>query len=312
MRCARCSAELPGNAQFCLQCGTPVAAGRAGAMPTATTPAATTTLVAPPQTGSRKKLVIGAVVGLLLLGALGFGLAKSGLLGRSAKTGDGSRLVQAQGGPGVGGPLTDRNARLGDPGSLTEKPGLSTPSPSEPVDVIDYLKFLKEIERERILLAKRQTSELLAQSRDLTYPGGMADWTTNEPEQQIKATYDNFQRMMAKWSQEWDALSQRFLSKPAPQTCVALRDKYYDLLGKTTTSMNAVASAFGQALGGDPQKALESLNEMRGSGMGSASKEIGDAAVAADEELAAVCDRFRIRKDFDIQTDTGGSSLLGR
>ena len=306
MRCARCSAELSGNAQFCLQCGTPVAAGHAGATPSATT------LVAPPQTGSRKKLVIGGVIALLVLAALGYGLARSGLLGRSAHIGDGSRLVQAQGGPGVGGPLTDRNARLGNPGNLTDKPGLSTPSPPDPVDVIDYLKFLKEIERERILLAKRQTSELLAQSRDLTYPGGMADWTTNEPEQHVKATYDNFQRMMAKWSQEWDVLSQKFLSKPAPQSCVALRDKYYDLLGKTTTAMNAVASAFGQALGGDPQKALESLNQMRGSGMGSASKDIGDAAIAAEEELAAVCDRFRIRKEFDIQTDTGGSSLLGR
>jgi len=51
---------------------------------------------------------------------------------------------------------------------------------------------------------------------------------------------------------------------------------------------------------------------MQGSGLGSSSKEVADACVAADEALAAVCDKHKLQKDFAIRDDLGGGNLLGR
>ena len=56
---------------------------------------------------------------------------------------------------------------------------------------------------------------------------------------------------------------------------------------------------------------VEKLQGMDGSGSGSPSKAIDDSCGKADTELGAVCDKFRIHKDFDIRSDGGGASPFG-
>jgi hypothetical protein len=297
MKCARCGSELPAQAQYCLQCGSAVSAAvrpAAVVRPAAASAAASAT---------RKRAIAGAVAAVAALAA---GLAWMALHNRPGKVAEATGRV-----PNTG-PLTERTGRIAAPGPLADRTGTVTPEPGPPVDVIDYLKFLKDIERQRVLLVKQQLADLLKQSGDLTYAGASADWSTNEPEQRYKEVYGRFQQALATWAAQWQQLSQRFLSKAAPQSCAHLRDAYYDLLGKTSTAIAQVGNSFSQAMGGDPSKAIETLSGMQGSGLGSASKDVGDACSAADDALGAVCDKFKIHKDFDIRDESGGSNLLGR
>jgi len=224
------------------------------------------------------------------------------------------KVVQAVGHQAPIGPLTEGAGRVAPTGPLTGARGTTSEKEPAPQDVIDYLKFLKDVERQRVLLAKSQLGELLKQSGSLTYTGAMADWSTNEPEQKYREVYQKFQQSLSQWTGQWQQLAAQFLGypKPVPPSCGDLRDRYYALLGATSTSMTRVGNSFSEAMGGDPSKAIDTLTQMQGSGLGSASKEVGDACVAADDALAAVCDKHRLRKDFEIRDDMGGGNLLGR
>lgn len=300
MKCSRCAAELPGQAQFCMRCGTPVTAARPGgaAMMTGSVGAASA------GQGARKSL-IAAGIALLVLAC--------GALAYFALFAPGSRVVQAPGTTPLGGPLTERAGRISDAGPLTDKPGLVAPTPREPVEVIDYLKFLKEIERERVTLQRQQVSQALKQSAALTGGNIMGEMDDN-PEVRHNQDYTNFQNVLAEMSQQWQQISQKFLSypKPVPQSCAALRDKYYDLLGKTSAAVASVGNAFSKAMGGDPGGALDALTSQQGSGLGTPSREVADACVAANDELYAVRDKYNLKHDWDIKDDGGGPSLLGR
>lgn len=296
MKCVSCGAEIPSGAQFCAKCGVR-AESSAAARPAVSSVSKSG--------GMDKGKIALAIVALIALAAAGyFGW-------RAMRPARVAQIAAKQ--PAVG-PLTERSGRIAPSGPLTEQTGAAPEKEPVPQDVIDYLAFLREIERQRVLLAKTQMSEVLKQSSELTYAGAMADWTTNEPEQKYREVYGRFQQSLSQWSVQWQELAGRFLGypKPVPATCGELRDRYYNLLGVTSKAMAQVGNSFAQALSGDPGKALEALTQMQGSGIGSASKEIGDACVAADDALAAVCDRHKLRKDFAIRDDLGGGNLLGR
>ncbi len=296
MKCQSCGAEHPADAAFCPKCGV-----------RATTPAARIhTPAGAASTGINARKVLLAVAVLL-------SLAVAGYLGWRAFRKPSGRVIQAVGKQPPIGPLTERTGRITPPTPPTEQAGLVNPEP-QPTDVIDYLKFLKEIEKQRVLLARSQMGELLKQSGDLTFAGAAADWTTNEPEQKYKEVYGRFQQSLAQWSVQWQHLSAQFMAypKPVPASCGELRDRYYALLVATSSAMTRVGNSFAEAMGGDTSKALETLTQMQGSGLGSASKDVADACSAADGALAAVCDKFRLKKDFDIRDDLGGGNILGR
>ena len=291
MKCGRCGSEVPPGALYCMKCGASLA-----------TPAGRTS----------RRIPIPAIIAILLL-VLAAALAGYRILNPTSRLGavaPGGQLLEASGRARPGGPILDRSARVPSGGPVTGQTATSPPPP--PADVVDYLKFLKDVEKRRLLLERQQIAELLKQSANLTYPGATADWTTNEPERQVNRIYSDFQNSLAQWANQWQELSRYFLSKQPPQSCITLRDKYYDLLGKTAGSIASVGNSFSKAMGGDPGAALEALTRQQGSGMGTPSREVHDACSAADDELARVCQQFNIPKDFSIQDDTGGSNLLGR
>ncbi|MGC8668943.1 MAG: zinc ribbon domain-containing protein [Chthonomonadales bacterium] len=291
MKCARCGAEVPSGALFCMKCGAP------------------TSLPASQPRRRFPTVALAAILALLLAAAIaGYrALNPTNRLGSATPPG---QLLEKTGSAGMGGPLLDRSGRVAQGGPVTGQTATAPPPP--PADVVDYLKFLKDVEKRRLLLERQQIAELLKQSANLTYPGATADWTTNEPERQAQRTYSEFQASLAQWSGQWQALSRYFLSKQPPQSCTTLRDKYYDLLGKTAGSLASVGNSFNKAMSGDPGAALDALTRQQGSGMGTPSREVRDACSAADDELDRVCREFGIPKDFSIQDDTGGANLLGR
>ncbi len=294
MRCSRCNAELAANAAYCSRCGTPL-----GASPIEADAAAE-------GAGRRRWPWIAAAA--LLLAALA-GIAGWQLLGRSGKVG-GAPAVQAAGGAVAGG-LAQRSERVAPPPLTTDR-SRTAPGPADPTPIIDYLSFLKDVERRRLVLTKNHTSETLKQSASITAGNLSAEMMGREEDIQAahRATYDSFQQALARMNTEWQQLSQYFLSKQPPQACVALRDKYYEVLKTTTAAILQVSTAMSQAMAGNPSAALDQLHQMKGSGMGSASHAVTTACVEADTELANVCDQFRLKKDFDIRDETGSSSLL--
>lgn len=293
MKCVACGSELSAGAEYCGRCGLKV-----GSPPVPLTPVASA--------ADRKRKIL-----LSVLAAVAVALA--GYFGWRAFAPSG-KVVQAVGQQAPAAPLTEAAGKVAPAAPLVSAEATTPEKEPEPTEIIDYLRFLKDIERRRVLVARQQMGELLAQSTNLPMAGAMADWTTNEPEQKYREVYQKFLQSLNQWAGQWQELAAAFLGypKPVPQACAELRDRYYAVLTSTSRAMNSVGYNFSEAMAGNTQKALEMLTQMQGSGLGSASKEIFDACLAADEALAQVCERFKLKKDFDIRDDLGGGNILGR
>ncbi len=174
---------------------------------------------------------------------------------------------------------------------------MPTQSP-RPVDVIDYLRFFKDVEIRRVGLTKAHIAHMLEVTA--VQPGGNIEAFLKTDEDHITRRRNQTDSTMhiraAGVQQEWNRVSNYFLSRQPPQSCAKLRDLYYDALGKTAGYIVQAYNTFSQS----PSNSL-----------GSSSASIERACRAADEELASVCNTFRITKDFDIIPDGGGSPLLG-
>ncbi len=284
-----------------MSCGAATAAAPSSAYRPAETPRGSTVIAAP-------KRPIGKWVGIgaaCLVLAIAAGLIGwKALTNRSGTLPSNGQVLKASGNI-VSGPLTEQSGRVQPVAPVAQAEGV--PEQGPPADVVDYLAFLKEIERQRVALRGRHTGEVLRLSTTMTAGNLTAEMSEN-PEQGHKKTYDEFQATMQRVNTEWQALNAQFLQRQPPASCASLRDKYYDMLGKSAASISKVMSAVSQALGpnGDPQRALQTLSGMDGSGPGSASHDITLACQGADEALAAVCDKYRLHKDFDIKDDNGG------
>ena len=297
MKCTRCAAEIPGQAQFCMRCGTPVAVGRPGGPALAAQPAGITYASHAP---SRPKwpAILAAVVVLAAIAALVALKLRPG------------KVSEAQANALGTGALTDTGGRVHDTGPLASDKSTAQPGPADPVDIIDYLKHVKETERRRLALMQSETAKVLELSSTMqadsatTYMDPNGDWSHQK-------SYSGMQNDLSKWSGEWQELSKQFLAypKPVPASCTALRDKYLDALGKTEASMVQIGSSFSSALSGNPGSALQVLEQMRGSTTRAGG--IDEACNKADEEVAAVCDKYRIHKDFDIKPDGGAQNPFG-
>jgi hypothetical protein len=244
---------------------------------------------------------------ILIAVAAFFGLRRSNVVTATGRAPESSRLMDASG-------------RLGRTGPLTTSAGTPGPAPLDPTDVIDYLKFLKDIERQRIMLVKSNEGQLKALI-PMTEAGNlMAQMKENEADisKAQNDTYNQMQQKISGMSSQWLELSSRFQTRRPPQACQQLANYYYDALGKTSSAIISVANSFSQAMqglsSGDMSKVsdiVEKLQGMDGSGSGSPSKMVDDACGKADSELGAVCDKFRIHKDFDIRSDGGAASPFG-
>lgn len=307
MKCIKCASEIPVHSQFCMRCGTSV-----GVPSGATGVSAARVTMAAPQAKSKAPLAAAATVLVLLLAVgLIYGLKMLNPTNKTDKQTNGSRVTDTQGITPTGGPLLDKTGRVsGRP--PTDKSVVGNQSMPQPTDIIDYLKFLKEIEKQRVLLSKKQLGQLLASSGKMTLLGAGSAIESGEPEKEARQTVTDFQKMVGEWEGAWNSLSAQFMQKAPPQSCQQLQTKYYDVLGKTSGSIAKAGNAFNKAMSGDPTSALDTLTGMQGSGAGSASKSVAEACTTADEELGKVCDQYRIHKDFAIQDEGGGSSLLGR
>jgi hypothetical protein len=295
MKCTRCAAEIPGQAQFCMRCGTAVGIGRPGASAVAAHPSVAYSASTPRK--SKLPMILAALAVLIVAGVL-----------IAFKLRPNTKVTDVNARPANTGNLTDTNARIRDTGPLASSKANTGPGPADPVEIIDYLKHVREMERQRLALSKQQLGQALAWSSQIQAGNLMAEMQEN-PEQRHKEDYTKFQSSFTQWAGQWENLSAAFNAypKPVPQSCTQLRDKYLDVLGKTSAYVTTVGNSLAQALSGDPSQALQALTPLQGG----ASAEIDRACDAADGEVGAVCNKYHIHKDFDIKADGGSSNPFG-
>ena len=293
MKCARCSAEVPRQSQFCLRCGTPINAAANYAPPIAQN----MPIAAAPS--NQKPLY--AVIGLLAVAVLALvgWMVRSSLAQKPGET-HATSMITA--------PATT------NPGPLIAAPGATQPQtpiiapPSQPTQkpdysyIDDYLRFVRQVERTKAGLIHRQLAATLSQ-----YANMMGDEVKAATDDEASKDFlPNINKNPANLSDEWNKLTQVFLARRPPPECVELHDKYYDHLSKVQGMFNKVHDAVAQANSGNSGDALNALTAM----MGTASSEADDSARSADDALDDICRQYKLEKTFKIQTDSGTSGSL--
>ncbi len=320
MKCARCSADLPASSKFCLQCGSPVVSA-AASTPLAPAPpfgAASAPLPAALKTNRLGNSGRIAIVLLILAILSGAAMVLHGSLTHApASSSSGGALVNAPADSGtsslVQAPAESHNAPLvQSPGSAQAPPDLGQrPDVAENIsDILDYLRFLKGIEADRKALQHSEDSHLKTMATMMTArQGSEALRGTDDPsaagDPKVKNLLPDHGNYVAQIHVDWQALSKRFVAKQPPAACIELRNRYLDQLGKTESELAAVFGLF-ETMSADPSSALQKAYDMQGK-----SGDIDASMGAADDELADVCHKHGIRKDFDIKDPDSSAGLGG-
>ncbi len=170
MKCARCTADLPAQSRFCLQCGTPVPTGVPQVSKPEAAPAFSTPASASARSGANRGLktavacLAAAVIVLALIASKGLfhspGSSHKGSLVNAPGESNGNGLLQS---PGVSNnaPLLQSPGTSQAPPSLTQNPDQGPPRAA---DVEDYLRFVKEVEARKQKMIKEFTTAALMQS----------------------------------------------------------------------------------------------------------------------------------------------------
>lgn len=299
MKCARCSAEIPTQSQFCLRCGTPIHAAASPSGPVAPSP------FAPLPSARRNPLLpLAILLGLAVLG-LGAFVVRGQFLQKSGQS-DNGRLVsapgQASGGTLVQAPGEAKPTQMvqapaqAPPVQVVQQPGEAAPYPA---DIDDYLKFLKQIETQKQTLIHKELGdalEMMVKAKGLSGSIEGSDYNSAVNDIGKGITFS---------ANDWNQLTAQFNQRTPPDSCRDLHDKYYDHLGKIQGMIVAVNDALSKVQS-DPSGALHALTQMQGKASADA-----DAAInAADDALGDICNRYRLKKDFDIKGDNGSAGMF--
>jgi hypothetical protein len=286
-----------------MKCGTPV-----GTIPSAGAGAAVRASMAAHPGKSKAPLAAAVAVAVLLLAVAAiYGIKMLNPTNRTDKPGQGGRVTDTQGITPTGGPLLDKTGRVsGRP--LSDKTLVAQPGTGQPTDIIDYLRFLKEIETQKRLLLGKQTGEFLHTMT--SFQGGtltreMSDGS-EDPNEGHRRDYKAMQKSMTDINKPWQELSDRFAQHPAPKSCEKLQELYYEVLGTASGQLAKVSNLFSQGIGSDPGSALPQLSNM----LSNETKNADKACDIADRELGRVCDSYHVSKDFQISMEGGGNNLL--
>lgn len=249
---------------------------------------------------NRNPLLI--AIAVLLIALLGVGA----ILLQKANKGDTGKIVAAPADAGNGGIVqapaaATPNQTIQAPAQANPAPVVQQPdaAPPFPADIDDYLKFVKEIERKKQALISKQLGDallMMTQAKGLSGTIEEKDYTD---------AFNNMNATMQKNSQDWNNLTRDFSARQPPQACVDLRNKYLNQLGKIQAVTFAVNDAMAHVQS-DPSNVLHMLTGMQGK----ASAEVDSAIEAADGALADVCDKYHLKKDFDIRGDSGSASMF--
>lgn len=287
MVCPRCGAPIPAGANFCMRCGTPVA--QVEARPTFAQPGA---IMVP---GPRPARKVWPILGMLLaIGLVLFvGLSASGALQQRGENGPPTLQTRGKTAPPV---LQD----------------IEEPPPEMPQEVKDWLNHLRRIEERKNRLNATQVANLkvfmakfeaLGPAAGLLNDSGTDEDLTN-PELPVKEKIEDSQA-------PWRQLIRDFQAVEPPEECKDLADEYYAGLNEVPAAMNDLNDIVKSISGPDgattdaAEKALQKLYSVQNTSFGT----IDEHFAASDEMLSQICEKYSVRKWFNIATDLGGGSL---
>ena len=300
MKCAKCGKELPADAKFCLSCGTPsnVTIAQEG------TPVQEEGRRAPAkeETISRTPKSLLAVAGALILVAI-IALIFALFLRKPGPQVVRSDITPVKPGP----PVTQAPVNPVNPGPAVTQaqtpPPLRVPRKAPPPpEVVEYLKFVKQIEERRVAMRDAQAEYLLKKYVSGNLGKLLADMIgalaepEGEPEQAIQQAPMQDLKIVAS---AWENLIRMFDTKQSPPQCRDLAGTYRTALAQYS---NAMARLFAAAVQGDIG-AAKRVNDIQG--------DLDKQLSASEQELGRICNEYGIEKDFAITPDQGGGSVLG-
>lgn len=324
MKCSRCSAEIPAQSRFCLRCGTAIPTTTTTQMPAGYNPNPAFT---PQRATDNKKLY--ATIGLLAVVVLALGaFVAKGLFQKPAQN-DKGQLVQA---PGMGTSGTLVQAP-GDskPAPIVQAPADSTPAPivqqpgeaPPPADVMDYLQFLRGIEKEkiRILTEFSTTAKSMLSTSNINIIGAMAGAEGDNGIDAAMETYnkqkDDAKKQAQVVSDRFNALTTQLYTRQPPSSCIPLRNAYAEHLAMASTLSSDVMDLFGGT--GSTPLTGEERTQATGDVLAKAQKIISSnekqktMIEAADRELTEVYRKYHLRQDWNVtDPQEGGGGLFSK
>ncbi len=307
MRCIRCSAEVPANSRFCLQCGAPIAAGTAAPhqatgsyRPQQPVPVQQNIQPSPvfsqPRASSNKWAVPLVILLLALLGAAGF--TASRLLQKPASPIQPAPLVQAPA-SGFSAPLVQApSAPAAAP--LVQQPA-AVQQPPDTSAISDYLAFLEQVELTKQKLIGEELGQALSTYGNIT-PDQIKAASSSAA---AKTFLPKINQDSSSIRNQWLQLTQTFENHPHPQACEALFEAYYQHLNTCLGMFQSIHNALKDAQS-NPNEALSELSGM----LGNSSSSADQSAATADQALGDVCSKYNLTKNFSITTGADTSSLL--
>ncbi len=295
-RCLKCGSTLAPHARFCSVCGaefappSPAGGGnvtqgfhqtQGGANPNVTQGFSRTSTLsgadlgttsaftaqndafaADPEAENKKRMMIagGGVGALLIVAGLIFASA-SGLLGAKKPNAGGAAVLSAPPAQTVQAPVLNAPAPVIENAPVVSAPGKNAPMPA---DVVDYLRWLKKFEADRISLESKSEAQMLLVMQALIKDGmvgtkgmGLLDGDSEEASRDPKNAGP---RIDTKETNaviaNWNTAAGIFQQKPPPNVCATLASNYN---GGLTSSVKAMTEILGGGV-----RALESINAAGG------------------------------------------------
>lgn len=311
--CHQCGQEISAVSKFCPNCAAPI-------IPTDTTRNITLggnqagTYRAPGMDPSKRLgIIIGSVAAVLTIIAVFVIVAvghQRSLLQAESNSATSPSLTTAPSLPVVNPSLTAAPSAPASQPSLVSAPSRPAVTPSLtsagsappgvlPPDVAQYLKFVQNVEQQRVAISSDMegAASMLAMAKQLQNAGQNIDPTSdsNPPPDQSKAKINNG---FSDYSAKFQKLARDFSTVPPPPSCAALANAYGGFLNDYVATISKLQVAL---VKGDVGAAMAMQGEQ---------KQITDTGMSADTELGSVYSRFGVPKAFSIQPEGASPSLL--
>ncbi|MDO8683425.1 MAG: zinc-ribbon domain-containing protein [Armatimonadota bacterium] len=274
MKCPNCGIDIDGNARFCPSCGVVLIA--AERKPAAGLP-------------KRPIIAILVVIGVLILAALAFTLLRphGPAVSQSPITAPpSSSVVQSEVRP-----LTPRQSVIQT--EIPPAPKIIPPVEEKaPIEVIQYLEFVKGIEQQRQEMRVDFGPALDMMKSAYGEQLGLDD-ESEEPQQKVAKGYSDY-------TQQWNQLVQKFDTVQAPEPCRQFAGAYRQALGTYVSMMTKIQVAL-------IQNDINTLQSMRSK----AQPDIDKMLRESDSQLTQVTNRYKLEKPFTITPDREVDTIFG-
>jgi hypothetical protein len=328
MNCPRCRTVAPAGAGFCPSCGNDLRAFQAPKSPqpqpvnvkeqmrqakAATAAAGGGYYQNPagmPAAGNKSMIgkIIGTVMALLLIG---LGIFAFNVLKSAGKAGGNMLGANGKEAQGVLADSGTTDVVLDDKGKVeTVLKDTGGRPKGMPEDIHRWLEHLEKTERKRAQLSQSNMSKMMQIAQTASFGvdlDGLKAMATGDPDTpEPKLSRDEIAEASETVKAEWAELKKFFQSLPPPSECVRIADPYTHAIDETGAMIGDVLDSLALAQDGDTQTALKGLY-----GMQNASKSIDQYGRTTDDRVGNICDKYSIRKWFNIQSDYGNSNMLG-